>query len=43
VGASIGIAVYPTHAIELDDLLLLAGAAMNEAKNAGTGWRTSGR
>jgi diguanylate cyclase (GGDEF)-like protein len=42
VGASIGIAVYPTHAIELDDLLLLAGAAMNEAKNARIGWRTTG-
>jgi diguanylate cyclase (GGDEF)-like protein len=42
VGASIGISLYPTHAKELDDLLLLAGAAMTAAKRARTGWRTAG-
>jgi diguanylate cyclase (GGDEF)-like protein len=42
VGASIGISVYPTHAKELDDLLVLAGAAMDAAKHARTGWRTAG-
>jgi diguanylate cyclase (GGDEF)-like protein len=42
VGASIGISVYPTHAKELDELLLLAGAAMSAAKQARIGWRTAG-
>jgi diguanylate cyclase (GGDEF)-like protein len=42
VGASIGIALSPTHATELDVLLVVARAAMNAAKEARSGWRTAG-
>jgi diguanylate cyclase (GGDEF)-like protein len=42
VGASIGISLCPAHGKELDDLLALARAAMNAAKETRTGWRTAG-
>jgi diguanylate cyclase (GGDEF)-like protein/PAS domain S-box-containing protein len=39
VGVSIGIALYPDHASELEDLLKRADSAMYEAKSAGSGFK----
>jgi diguanylate cyclase (GGDEF)-like protein len=41
VGASIGIALCPTHSQDVDGLLVLAEEAMDAAKQARTGWRTA--
>jgi diguanylate cyclase len=39
VGVSIGIAFYPDHASDLEDLLKRADSAMYEAKSAGSGFK----
>ncbi len=43
IGASVGIAMYPAHAEEIDTLLQLADHAMYEAKRAGKGRWVSAR
>jgi diguanylate cyclase (GGDEF)-like protein len=37
-GASIGVSHYPTHATDIESLILCADIAMYEAKQARTGW-----
>jgi GGDEF domain-containing protein len=42
IGASIGVAVYPDHAVDPEELVMLADMAMYEVKRAGGGVRVHG-